>query len=97
MTPEQSKDLEFYKNLLITEIKKIETNSDKFKGHLPQDVLMSIIYMKISSAYLQEKKFENIEQAWTFVNDMRGIIDKISYVSNYLNRIEDNLKASKNV
>lgn len=84
MTEEQTKDIEYVKGSLILEIDNVVINSDKVKSELTREVLISIIYLKIFSAHLKEKRFDNLEEAWRFMNDIRGIIEKVFYVSNYL-------------
>ena len=95
ITQEQTQDIEFCRKKISAEIKKIEINSDKFTGKLSQEVLVSIVYLKIFSAYLQEKKFENLEESWRFMNDIKGIIEKVFYVNQYLLRVEESLIAKK--
>lgn len=92
----QKKDIEFVKNTLITEIKKVQQNADRLKGRLDDETLMSIIYLKFFSEYLHKKKFETLEQVWQFLNnDEKGIIQKIFYVSNNLLRKEDSMKVQR--
>ena len=95
ITEEQTKDIEFCKTMLTKEIEKIKINSDSIKEKLTQEVLVSIIYLKIFSDYLQEKKFENLEEAWRFMNDIKGIIEKTFYVNEYLKRISESLQEKK--
>ena len=88
LSEEQITDIEFVKNTLIAEIKKIQQNSDKLKELFDDEIKMSIIHLKFFSAYLQEKKFETIEDAWLFENnDAKGIIQKIMYVSGRILRL----------
>lgn len=96
ITEEQTQDIEYCKKTLINEVEKINIISDKLKEHLTHEILISIIYLKIFSAYLQEKKFENLEEAWRFMNDMKTIIEKIFYVNSYLLRKKESLKAPVN-
>lgn len=91
MTEENTKDIEYIKNGLLDEISKMKGRAATLKG-LPREVMISVIYLKIFSAYLSEKKFESIEEAWKFMNDIKGIIDKIFYVNHYLDRVGEYLK-----
>lgn len=92
ITEDLKKEVELCKSLFISEIEKIKTNSDKLKDHIKPDVLIPIVYLKIFSAWLTEKNFENLEDAWRLMNDIKGIIEKISYVNSNFQRIEDFIK-----
>lgn len=94
ITEEQKQDVDYCAKLLIEEVSKIVINSQAINKPLIPEVRMSIIYLKIFSAYLQEKKFESLEEAWRFMNDIKGIIEKIFYVNHYLTRIKESEKKS---
>lgn len=94
ISAEQKKDIQYCKDILISEIDKVTTASDKFKDKLGSEIIMSLIYLKIFSSYLQQKKFKTIEEAWIFVNDSRTIIEKVFYVNNYLHRKQESLEAA---
>lgn len=94
ITIEQNQDIEYVKASLISEIEKVTTNSIPLKEQLTHEVLISIVYLKIFSAYLQEKKFENLEEAWKFMNDIKGIIEKIFYVNHFLYRLKHSYKTA---
>lgn len=95
LTEEQSADIEFCKKLVLSQINKIKEDSEKVKDKLISEVLLSIIFLKIFAAYLEEKKFENLEKAWRFLNDdIKGIIEKCFYVTHYLERINESMKAN---
>lgn len=92
----EKKDIEFVKNTLITEIKKVQKNSDKLKERLDDETLMSVIHLNFFSAWLQQKKFKTLKEVWDFLNkDEKGIIQKIFYVGNYLLRIEESMKVQR--
>lgn len=95
ITEEDEKEVELCKSILIVEIEKIKINSDKLKDYIKPDVMIPISYLKIFHSYLNEKRFENIEDAWRFMNDIRGIIEKISYVNSNFQRIEEHVKGQK--
>lgn len=97
LSEDQLKDIELYKKIILYEIQQVVTNSDKIKDRLLHENIMAIIYLKIFYAYLQERKFENIEEAWRFMNDARGVIDKILYVNHDLLRKEPSFKNPANV
>ena len=88
ITEEQSKNVAFCKNYLMEEIRKVVTNSNNFRDSLTGDIIVSIVYLDIFSSYLQDKKFDNLEEAWRFMQDIKGIIEKVSYVNNYLGRLQ---------
>lgn len=93
ITEEQRNDAEFCKNLLIAEIEKVRINAGLLKDHIEPDAMIPIIYLKMFSAYLSEKKFESLEDAWRFMVDIKGIIEKISYVNSNFGRISESIKA----
>lgn len=95
MTEEQTSDVEFVKQALIAKISDVVALSAKLKDKLITEVIISIVYLKIFSAYLQEKKFDNLEEAWRFMNDTKGIIDKVFYVDNYMLRVIESMEKSK--
>lgn len=92
ITEEQNRDIEFCKKILIDEIVKIVSLSDKLKEKLTSEVLMSVVYLKIFSAYTQEKKIETLEESFNFMNSIKGVIEKIFYVNQYLQRLTESLK-----
>ena len=92
ITEDLKKEIQLCKDLFISEIEKIKINSDKFKDRITPDVLIPVVYLKIFSAYLSEKNFENLEDAWRLMGDIKGIIEKISYVNSYFLRIEESAK-----
>lgn len=83
MTPDQSKDIEFCKNLLIEEIEKIKSNSEKIK-EIRAEIRVSIIYLKYLSDCLKERKYNTLEEGWWFMNEIDGINERIFFVNNYL-------------
>lgn len=93
LTPEQTKDIEFCKTVIITYVGNTIMKFDKLKEHLPNEVLMSMVHFKIFRDCFKEKKFENIEEAWAFFrDDMASIVTQIHYANNDLQRVEDELK-----
>lgn len=92
ITENQTKKLEYIKNILTSRIKRIILDADALKDKLAEEVNISLVYLEIFSDWLQEKKFETIEEAMRFMNDIKGIIEKIFYVDNYLNRVRESMK-----
>ena len=93
LTEEQTKDIEFCKTVIITYIGNTIVKSDKLKEHLPKEVLMSIVHLKIFRDCFKEKQFENIEEAWRFMrDDMNSIVAKIFYANEDIKRVEESLK-----
>lgn len=98
LNEEQIKDIEFCKKTFIQEINTIAIDSAKIKIKLEREYLISVIYLKTFSAYLQELKIENVEQAWKFMNDIKGITEKITYVQHYIYRLSQSTEVkNKNV
>lgn len=95
LTADQTRDIEYIKKTLIKKIDQMVVDSDKIMDKLTPEVYMSVIYLKIFSAYLQEQNFTSLEEAWKFMNDIKGIIDKTYYVNFYLERVNDHLKIKK--
>lgn len=95
LTEEQKKDTAYCKAMIVEEIAQAVENSNKLRDHLIKEVIVSIVYLKIFSAYLQEKKFESLEEAWKFMCDLKGIWEKVSYVNNYLARKQESISAKK--
>lgn len=96
LTQAQTEDLEYCKKILLLEIDKITQSAEPLKARLTSEVLISLIYLKTFSAYIQEKQFDNLEDSWKFMNDIKGIIEKTFYVKHYVMRLEESLKASTN-
>lgn len=92
LTEEQSQDIEFCRDNIISEISSVLVNSDKLKHLLTKEVMISVVYLRIFSAYLQEKKFDNLEEAWRFMNDLKGIIEKVFYIAHYFERLKESSK-----
>lgn len=96
ITEEQLRDIEFVKKAILEAAKKTQEKSEQLRQQLTSEVMISVVYIKFFSAYLQEKKFETLEDAWRFMNDVKGIIEKVFYVNHYLERVEESsLKAKK--
>lgn len=83
ITQDQLTDIEYCKNLLIEEIEKIKSNSEKIKD-IRAEIRVSIIYLKFFSDYLKEKKYRTIEEGWWFMTEIKGINERIFFVNNYL-------------
>lgn len=94
LTEDQTRDIDFCKNFLIKEISHIEEDYEKLKDKLTGETMVSIIYLKIFSAYTKEQKITTLEESFKFMNDMKGIVEKISYVNSYFKRVKDHLKIS---
>lgn len=94
-TEEHIRDIEFVKTTLINVIKRTQEKSEKLQEHITSEVMISIIYIKIFSSYLQTKKFGTLEEAWRFMNDVKGVIEKVFYIEHYLSRVEESLKTKK--
>lgn len=94
MTEEQSKDIEFVRGSLIKKIADLVASSTKLK-ELPEEVTITIIYLKIFASYLQEQKFNNLEEAWKLMTDTKGIIEKIFYADHYVFRAIESMEKSK--
>ena len=88
ITEKQLQRMEFCKKVLSGQIDTMIINSDKVKNKLTDEVLMSIAYLETFYDYLKEKNFENTADCWKFMNDIKGVIEKIFYVDNYLKRVE---------
>lgn len=95
MTDEQKKDVNDVKEMLIKKISDIVEVSNKIPNGINQEAVISITYLKIFSAYLKEKKFESLEDAWKFMKDIKGIIEKCFYVNHYLIRLMESIEESK--
>lgn len=96
LTQEQNEDLDYCKKILTSEIDAVINNSEPFKARLSSEILISIIYLKTFSSYIQKQQFDNINEAWKFMNDIKGIIEKAFYVKHYILRLQDSLKSPKN-
>ena len=93
LTQEQTKDVEFCKTVIITYIGSTIVKSDKLKEHLPKEVLMSIVHLKIFRDCFKEKKFENIEESLKFMrDDMNSIVAKIYYANEDIKIVEESLE-----
>lgn len=95
ITEEKDNDIQYCRNMIIDEIKKMVVNTDAVKSQLSPEVLISIVYLKKFSSYLQDKKFETIDESWKFMQDLNGIVEKIFYVNNYLLLIKRSVEHKK--
>lgn len=96
LTEEQTKDLEFCRDLLLDDIKKTVAESEAIKAKLTSEVLISLVYLKIFSAFMQEKgEFTSIEESWKFMNDIKTVIEKVYYVQHYIVRFKESLEEQK--
>lgn len=94
LTEEQLGELDYCKKMISIEVGKVVAAASKIKDKLEPEAIVSIIYLKTFSSYLQDKKIENIGEFWVLMNDTRGIVEKISYVSHYLDRLTPPSQAS---
>lgn len=92
MTEEQIQDISFCKKTMITLIEEIIINADKVKSEITQEVWVSIIYLKFFSVWVPTQKIDTIDESWKFMNDIKGIVEKIFYVSNNLKRIKQSIE-----
>lgn len=92
LSQEEFEDIEFCKKMILDEIQKVTVRSYKVKIRLSKEVLTSLIYLKIFASYLKTKKFRNVEEAWRFMNDLKGITEKVFYISNFVYRIEQSMQ-----
>lgn len=88
LSQEQIEHIEYCRKNIISEIQKTVLNADKFQSILTLEGLIPIIYLKTCYSYLQEKKFENLEESWRFMNEIKGIFEKISFVNHYILRLQ---------
>lgn len=91
LTEEQKNEIEFAQTIYIQQVKECTDNADKIKHHLTNEVLLSVSYLKMFRWWLEAQKFDNLEHAWRFMNDIRGIIEKIFYVNQYIYRKSESL------
>lgn len=92
LTLEEKNNIEYVKDILLNDIKKATLQAEKFRSKLPKEVLISVVYLQIFAAYLKQKKFKNLEQAWQYMNDIKGIIEKVFYVNNYITRVKESMQ-----
>ena len=92
LTTEQTQEIDFCKKTLMGFISTILKDADSIKSELSAEVLITIVYLKIFSAYLEKQQFESLEEAWRFMNDIRGIIDKIWYVDGFISNVKQSLE-----
>lgn len=93
ITEELGKKLDACKSLIINEIAKTKATSDILKDHIKPDVMVPTLYLEVFALNLSEKKFENAEEALNFMNDIKGIIEKIAYVNVNLKRISEKVQS----
>lgn len=91
MNEQQAKKVEFVRETLISKISEVVATSERLNGKLITEVLISITYLEIFSEYLKKQKFESIEDAWRFMGDIKGIIEKVFYVDNYMQRVIESM------
>lgn len=96
LTEQQTSDIAYVKKHLIEKISEVSVDYDILKEYLTHEVAISIVYLRIFSAYLEEQKFGTLEEAWRFMNDIKGIIEKLFYVSNYIIRVKEARAEEKN-
>lgn len=94
LSKEEAEDIEFCRKMIMAEIKKVTARSYKVKDKLGPEIITSLIYLKIFASWLSVKTFRNIEEAWQYMNDIKGIIEKVFYISNYVYMIEESMKAA---
>lgn len=90
LTKEQLQDIEYVKKTLLTELHKLVFIALKVRDKIHKDapeIMIAVIHLKFFGDHLQKRKFRNIEDAWDFMNNLKGIVDKMSYVNNYLKRV----------
>ena len=87
-------NIDYIRGILLDDIKKTTIQAEKFRVKLPKEVLMSVSYIQIFAEYLEAEKFKTVKQAWQFMNDIKGIIEKVFYVSNYIKRVKESMKES---
>ena len=91
LTTEQNKDIDFCQKVLLGIVSKAVEDAEKVKSSLSAEGLVSMVYLKIFAACLKEQKFENLEEAWRYMNDIRGIIEKVWYVSSYIDNVNQSI------
>lgn len=96
ISEELSKEVDYCKTVIQKEIDKTKSESEKFrkdgKLELPDEVVISIIYLKVFSEYIQQKKIDDINDAWRFMHEeVRGVSEKVYYVKSYLQRLQESL------
>lgn len=97
LTKEQLQDLNYCKDTLLTELKKLVWLVTKLKDKIHKDapeIMIAVIHLKMFADLLQKKKFKNVEQGWEFMNNLKGIVEKMSYVNNYLKRVAASKQAA---
>lgn len=90
LTKEQLQDIDYAKKTLLTELHKLVFIALKVRDKIHKDapeIMIAVIHLKFFGDHLQKKKFRNIEEAWDFMNNLKGIVEKMSYVNNYLKRV----------
>lgn len=88
LSDNQSKDIEYTKSTLISEIDNIVSASEKISNRLSAEVLISIIYLKAFYVYIQEyKKIEDTLEAWKFMNDIDKVVSKVFYVKSFMDHL----------
>jgi hypothetical protein len=99
LSPEEIKDIEFVKNIIIKDIKKAAADTERLKEKLRKnnnnEIFISVIYLKMFSASLQEKKFSTVSEGWKFMEHAGAIFQKIMYVNHFLLRIEESKQVNK--
>lgn len=96
ITEEQTKDIDFCKKTIQGFISKMFEDANKVKVNLSAEVWVSVVYLKIFSAYLEKQNFQTLEEAWRFMNDIKGIIDKVWYVYSYIDNINISISENSN-
>lgn len=96
MTDPQNKQVHICKTILTQEIDKIKIHADKLKDYIKPDASIPIAYLVIFSDYIKEKKIDDLEEAFKFMKEIGGIIEKINYVNENFNRIYQHLKKVTN-
>lgn len=84
LSQEEKNNIEYVRDFILQEIKQTTLMADKVRVKLPKEILVSVVYLQIFASYLKKKKFKNLEQSWKFMNDIKGIIEKSFYVTNYI-------------
>lgn len=95
LTQDLIQEIEYCKKTISADIEDILKASDIIKNQLTKEVLISLSYVRIFSAYMNNKKFENIDEAWIFMNDIKGITEKIFYINHYIKRVYDSHKQAQ--
>lgn len=104
MTQEQINDIEYCKNVFITEIEKIQNDAKeaeqallKINKTLRDEIKISIIILKMFVSNFKGKNITNIEEAWQFLkDDVRQTNTQINYVKDYLIRVKEGLNSKAN-